>query len=157
MDANEYRLVNIEMEMVVGAPRAKVFAALTDEYGNWWPHRYKADSTCTCDPRVGGHYGETFRGGGGAIYGTIAYFDPGHLVVTTGPSSLAKGMSAYSREEVADHPEGTLYKRSLQMWGSVSEELETSFREGTRMLMETALRDYVEKGVGYAPPQEVRP
>jgi DNA-binding transcriptional ArsR family regulator/uncharacterized protein YndB with AHSA1/START domain len=154
MDANEYRLVNIEMEMIVKAPRERVFAALTDEYGNWWPHRYKPDSKCTCDARVGGRYGETFRDGGGAIYGEIVYFEPGRLVITTGPSSLAKGMSAYSRESVEDHPDGALYKRSMQMWGSISDDLETMFRDGTRLLMETALRNYVEQGVAYEAPLE---
>lgn len=154
MDQNEFRLVSVEMELVIRAPRERVFAALTTEYGNWWPHRYKPDSECYCDARPGGAYGERFKNGGGAIYGQIVYFDPGHLIVSSGGSSLGKGFSAYGREEVLDHPDGTLYRKSMQLWGLIPEEMEKMFREGTRQLMEEALVDYVEKGIGYSVAEE---
>jgi len=153
MDQAQYRHVTIEMEMVIKAPRDRVFAALTEELGNWWPHRYKSDSEVYCEARVGGRSGEKFSNGGGAVYGEIVYFDPGNLVISSGASSLNRGCQGFAREEVLDHPEGTLYKRRGDIWGTVPEEVETMYREGTRALMEHALRAYVEQGVGYEVPK----
>ena len=84
LDQTEYRHVQIEMELHIHAPVSKVFKAITSEYGNWWPHRYKADSTCYCEAEIGGKMGESFSNGGGAIYGEIVYFDEPNKLITTG-------------------------------------------------------------------------
>ncbi len=149
MDHNEYRLVKIEMEMRINAPREKVFAALTTEYDNWWPHRYKPDSTCYCDSRIGGYYGESFKAGGGAITGMIVYYDPPYKITASSPSALSRGTSAFATETLEEDGDGCLYKRSMELWGSVSEEMEKMFQEGSRALMEGALKGYLERGRHY--------
>jgi len=152
MDTASFRLVKIELEMRINAPRERVFAALTTEYGNWWPHRFKPDSTCYCDARPGGEIGERFADGGGAIYGYIVYLDPGVKLVTSGMGALARGHVGYGVETLEDDGEGTLYKRSMTLWGDVPPEIEVMFREGSRQLMEDALRGYLESGKVYVPP-----
>jgi DNA-binding transcriptional ArsR family regulator/uncharacterized protein YndB with AHSA1/START domain len=146
LDQREYRHVQIELELQINAPRQKVFDALTIEYGNWWPHRYKPDSTCYCEPFAGGKLGERFANGGGAIYGEVVYLDAPNLLITAGASSLNKGFQGYSREELIEKDGGTLLKRSMQLWGTVPEEMERMFREGSRQLMEKALKGYLEQG-----------
>lgn len=153
VDQMQYRHVTIEMEMIIKAPRDRVFAALTEEYGNWWPHRYKADSEVFFESKIGGKVGEKFVNGGGAIYGEVVYLDPGHLVILSGGSSLNRGCHGYTREEVEDHPDGTLFKRTGHIWGTVPEEVEKMYRDGTRELMEVALRNYLEKGERYEVPE----
>lgn len=148
---NEYRLVKIELEMRIAAPRERVFAALTSELGNWWPFRYKPDSEVYCDPRVGGELGERFANGGGATYGQIVYLDPPYKVASSSPSSLNKGNSSYSVDTLEVDGEGTLYKREMTMWGDVPPETEQMFRDGTREFTEKALKAYLEEGRGYSP------
>lgn len=146
---HEYRHVKIEMEMRIDAPREKVFAALTTEFDNWWPHRYKPDSTCYVEAREGGFCGEKFKNGGGAVTGMVVYYDPPHKIAASSPSSLNRGTNSYSVDTLTEDGNGCLYKRSMDLWGSVSEETERMFRDGTRALMEQALRAYVETGKGY--------
>jgi DNA-binding transcriptional ArsR family regulator len=154
VDQTQYRHVQIEMELHIEAPREKVFKALTEEFGNWWPHRYKPDSTCYCEPRVGGKLGERFSNGGGAVYGEIVYFDAPLRVVTSGSSSLSKGMHGYTIEQLEEDGSGTLLKRSMHLWGSVPEEAEKMYREGSKKLLEEALKNYCERGIGYTATNE---
>lgn len=154
MDQTQYRHVQIELELHIKAPRERVFKALTEEFGNWWPHRYKPDSTCYCEPVVGGKIGERFSNGGGAIYGEIVYLDPPYKAVTSGSSSLNRASHGYTVETLEEHEGGTLLKRSMHIWGSVPEELEKMYRDGSRQLLEDAFRNYCENGIGYTAPQE---
>ncbi len=154
VDQAQYRHIQIELELHIKAPREKVFRALTEEFGNWWPHRYKPDSACFCDPVVGGRIGERFSNGGGAIYGEIVYLDPPFKYVSSGSSSLNRGLHGYTVETLEEHEEGTLLKRSSHLWGSVTDDVEKMYRDGSRMLLEQALRDYCEKGIGYEVPKE---
>lgn len=154
VDQTQYRHVQIELELHINAPRDRVFKAVTEEFGNWWPHRYKPDSTCYCEPVVGGKIGERFSNGGGAVYGEIVYLDPPYKWISSGASSLNRGCHGYSVETLEDHEGGTLVKRSMHLWGTVPEEAEKMYREGSRMLLEQALKDYCEKGIGYVIPKE---
>jgi uncharacterized protein YndB with AHSA1/START domain len=148
---HEYRHVKIEMELRINAPREKVFAALTTEYDNWWPHRFKPDSTCYCEGKIGGYFGESFKDGGGAITGIIVYFDPPYKMVASSPGAMSRGTGAYAVDTLEEDGDGTIYKRSMDLWGTVSPETEKMFQEGTRALMEQALVAYVEQGRRYAP------
>jgi uncharacterized protein YndB with AHSA1/START domain len=47
-------LRRIEQEVVIAAPRERVFAALTDEVGTWWAHRFRDGSEVRLDPELGG-------------------------------------------------------------------------------------------------------
>jgi uncharacterized protein YndB with AHSA1/START domain len=155
MDGNEYRLVKIELEMRVNAPREKVFAALTEELGNWWPHRYQPDSEVFCEVKVGGMIGERFKSGGGARYGTIVYLDPPYKIASAGPSSLNQGQSSFSADTLEEDGDVTVIKRKFQIWGSVSEDVEKMYREGARQILESALNNYLVNGIGYsAAPKE---
>ena len=151
VDQNDFRLVKIEMEMRINAPREKVYAALTNEFGNWWPHRYKPDSTCFSDVRIGGAVGEQFKNGGGAHYWRFVYLDPPYKVGLSGMGCLSQGSTGYTMDTLDEDGDVTVFKRSTQIWGAVPEEIEQMFREGTRELMEKALIAYVEHGKGYVP------
>ncbi len=153
MDHDDYKLVKIEMEMRINAPQAKVFAALTTEFDNWWPHRYKPDSTCYVEAKVGGYCGERFSNGGGAITGMIVYFDPPYRIAASSPSSLNNGTNSFVTDTLEELEGGCLYKRKMSIWGTVPEEVEKMFREGSRALMEVALKGYLEEGKRYNVPE----
>jgi DNA-binding transcriptional ArsR family regulator/uncharacterized protein YndB with AHSA1/START domain len=149
VDQTQYRHVQIEFEMHINAPRERVFKAMTAEIGNWWPHRYKEDSEVYCDPVVGGTIGERFKDGGGAIYGQIVYMDAPERVACSGPSALQKGLSSFTSDVLEEQDGATTIKRSFQLWGNVPEDIEKMYREGTRKLMEEALKGYCEQGIAY--------
>lgn len=142
----QFRVVKIEMEMVLKATPETVYRALVHEMGNWWPHRFVEGSTVKVDPRPGGAIEEVFPDGGGAIYGYVMMLVPNKKVVTSSPSALNSTFYSRSDEAMEPHPEGTLYKRSLTLFGHVADETEVMFQEGTRAIMENALRAYVEGG-----------
>jgi DNA-binding transcriptional ArsR family regulator len=150
MEGNDYRHVKIELEMRINAPRERVYRALTEELGNWWPHRYKPDSEVFCEVRVGGMIGERFKNGGGARYGTIVYLDPPYKLASSGPSSLNQGQNSFSSDTLEEEGESTMIKRSMQIWGSVPPDLEKMYREGIQAIVEDALNAYVVKGVRYS-------
>jgi uncharacterized protein YndB with AHSA1/START domain len=149
VDQTQYRHVQIEIEMHIAAPRERVFRALTAEVGNWWPHRYKEGSEVYCDPVVGGRIGERFKDGGGAVYGEIVYLDAPNKVACSGPSALQKGLSSFTVDTLEESEGVTTVKRSFEIWGNVPEDIEKMYREGSRKIMEEALKNYCETGAGY--------
>jgi DNA-binding transcriptional ArsR family regulator/uncharacterized protein YndB with AHSA1/START domain len=152
MQNTEFRLVKIETELRINAPREKVFAAFFEDYDKWWPHRYYPDSRCSVDDKPGGYIYEHFPNGGGAITGTVVYIDRPSKFAGSSPSSLGRGTNSYAVQSFEDDGSGgTIVKRSMELWGNVSEEVETMFREGSRHLMEVALLGYLEKGALYQP------
>ncbi len=151
MDHGKFRHITIETEVLIHAPRERVFAAMTSEYGKWWPHRYKADSEVTVDPRPGGYITELFKNGGGAVTGTIVYLDPPAKLIGTGPSSLLRGFDTYNSQSFEDQNGETLMKSRMDIWGELDDDTETMFRSGARQWIEDSLRNYAENGVGYTP------
>ena len=65
---------------------------------------------------------------------------------------MNRSFYSFNEESVEEHPEGTLYKKSLTLFGDVNEATEKMFRDGARMLVEQALTNYLENGVGYKKP-----
>jgi DNA-binding transcriptional ArsR family regulator len=137
-----FRVVKIELEVEIAATPQKVFDALTCNLNDWWPHRFREGSTVTHDARVGGLITETWPDGG-AIYGTITLFDAPRRI-----SSIAQGFMGactFANDDVVEaRGEGTVYKKSLRIWGEVPEDLERMFREGSAAILHQALKSYCE-------------
>ncbi len=141
-----FRVVKIEMEMVLKATPEIVYNAIVHEMDKWWPHRFVPGSSIRVDPRPGGLMEEVFEGGGGAVYGQIMMLIPGRKVVTSSPSALNTTFYSNNVETFEPHADGSLYKKSMTLFGHVPEEMERMYTEGSRQLMEDALRGYVEGG-----------
>ncbi len=150
MDQKEFRLIDIELELSVGAPIERVYKALTEELDAWWPHRYKPDSTVHVDVRPGGRIEERFTGGGGALYGEILYLDPPRKIVSGGASCLCPTFASNSSDTLESTKDGgTQIKRKFQLWGAVGPDAEAMFRSGTQSILQKAFADYVDRGIGY--------
>jgi DNA-binding transcriptional ArsR family regulator/uncharacterized protein YndB with AHSA1/START domain len=140
------RVVKIETEIRLAAPIEKVFAALTSELDVWWPFRFRADSTVRVEPTVGGRIWEDWGDGRGVLYGTVTYYDPPYCLASRGPGGLDGNYTSASWEFLERDGEGTLNRKSLRVWGEVTEEIEAMFRQGQKVLAEERLRAYVEEG-----------
>ncbi|MGV3617472.1 MAG: ArsR/SmtB family transcription factor [Fimbriimonas sp.] len=138
-------LAKIEVELPIAAPPEAVFDALTKGIDDWWPFRLREGSRVFHDCRLGGFLGEDWGDGAGAIWGTIVLYDPPHRCVARGPGGVGGAYTSLNSDLVEATPEGCVYKKSLQMWGEVPEELERIFREGSRAILERHLVEYVMK------------
>ncbi|MBX3119450.1 MAG: helix-turn-helix domain-containing protein [Fimbriimonadaceae bacterium] len=149
MNESSYRMVKIEMETRIRAPKSVVYHALTAGYPEWWPHKFHADSTLYFDNVVGGTLGERFARGGSVAFGTIMMLKPDEQVIVVGIGFMGN-FSAKNSETLSQDGEFTVYKKQLSMWGEVPEELEKMLEEGSRQLMEDALKKYCEAKAGGA-------
>lgn len=146
---NNFRRVQIETEIRVNASAERCFDALTRDYNEWFPHRFKPGSRVWSDAHLGGTNGEEFPDGGGAIHATVLYVDPPRKIVYGGPGAMMDGMSVHSSYTLEPDGGATVVKRRLSLWGDVSEEFEKIFRDGTRQLFEQSFIGYLERGEKY--------
>ena len=149
MSTDNYRLVRIELETEIKAPTDVVYRAMTEGYPEWWPHRMNPAATIYFDHKLGGTFGEQWPDGGGVIYGTITMLDPGKKIAVTNIGMFGS-YTASNTETVEAIPGGTLHKKSMQLWGDVSTEIESMLRDGSRQLIQDSLRNYCEGKAGSA-------
>ena len=148
MSESPFRVVKIELEVEIIASPEIVFDALTKNLNAWWPHRFKPGSTVRHEARLGGNVLEEWDGGG-AVYGSITAFDPPHKITTV----VAGFMGCYTatNDDVVEATEsGAIYKKSLRLWGDISDDMERMFRDGSAAIMKEALKGYCEEGNGHA-------
>jgi DNA-binding transcriptional ArsR family regulator/uncharacterized protein YndB with AHSA1/START domain len=142
------RVVKVETEVRLNAPVEKVFAALTSELDAWWPFRFRAVSTVRVEPFGGGRICEDWCAGRGVLYGTVTFFDPPNCLASRGPGGLDGNYTSVSWEFLERDGDGTKNRKSMRLWGEVTDELEAMFRQGQKVLGDERLRAYVEEGKG---------
>lgn len=147
MKLTDFNVSKIELEVEIASPPQRVFDALTKNLNDWWPHRMNPASTVTHDCAIGGLIAERWEGGG-VIYGYITLWEEGRSCRST-ISGFMGPMSATNLDLVEATSTGTLYKKSLHLWGEVPAELEKMFAEGSAALMRSALKAYCEEGTTY--------
>lgn len=104
----------IAQEVVIDAPREKVWEALTSEIDHWWSkrlHHTIGASTLSLEPRVGGSSIERWGDDEGAIWGTVIFIRKPEMLRLNGPLGMIEApvMSVYSYE-LQNHGDGTLLK-----------------------------------------------
>jgi DNA-binding transcriptional ArsR family regulator len=148
-DLNNFRSVQIETEISVKATAQTCFDALTRNYNNWFPHRFKPDSVVYSEATLGGTNGERFADGGGAIHSTVVYVDEPIAITYGGPGTMLDGCNIYSAYKLEENEGNTTVKRRMHLWGDVSEDFENVLRSGTNQLFESSFRKYVEDGIRF--------
>lgn len=137
------RIIKFELETRIDAPRERVFEALTTGMDAWWPHRTRDDAVIVFESRLGGLLYEDWGDGKGLVYGEVVAFDPPRFSKLRGPGGVGFGVTSFNRDELEEDGDGTIYRKSLQMWGDVSDEAAEMYESGTRSLL-AALRRYLE-------------
>lgn len=82
MSIQQSNICNMNMEVEIDAPASKVWAALIDHIGEWWPAEFYAGGdagarTFSIEPEPGGKMMESWDNGGGVLWGTVVAIDPG--------------------------------------------------------------------------------
>jgi uncharacterized protein YndB with AHSA1/START domain len=109
-------------EVLVNAPRARVWQAAVDEIGNWWSddHTVNGDAgRMSIDGKPQGCFCETFENGGGIVHMEVTFVNPGIILRLTGglgPLGLM-GVSGNMTWEFFDALEGTRVKFTYVVGG----------------------------------------
>ena len=94
--------LSIEQEVLIDAPRERVFKALTTEVEKWWAYRVHGKGTVVkLEPKLGGWFYEDSGKGEGAIWGTVIFFRRPEVLRLTGPLGMSGAVkSTYTYELV---------------------------------------------------------
>ncbi len=145
------RLVKIENEITLNAPMQKVFDALTVKMDEWWQFRRNPNSKIIFEPHVGGRMFEDWGDGKGILYGMNTAYDPPNSFCSAGVTGWnASNFITWHRLEADGNK--TIVKKSMQLFGDVTDDLVSMIEQGNRAIMEKQLKDYVERDIGRTKP-----
>jgi uncharacterized protein YndB with AHSA1/START domain len=140
-----------ELEVIIEAPRERVWKALTTQIDAWWLpsfHMVGPGSVVSLRAEAGGHLVERVEGGGSLLWGTVQMVVPGESLYLVGFSHPEWGGPATTllRFTLADRERGTAVTLSESLHGRISEDNLASLREGWRDLLGAGLKKFVETG-----------
>ena len=140
-------------EVIVDAPRARVWQAAVDETGQWWSddHTVNGDAgRLTIESFPHGCFCETFENGGGVVHMTVTFVNPGIILRLTGglgPLGLM-GANGNMTWEFFDAEEGTRVKFTYVVGGYRPGGMNAVALPVDYVIGEALLRmkDYIETG-----------
>lgn len=139
------RVVRVENELRFAAAPERVFAAMTTESLQWFPHTYGEGRVLGIvhDQRAGGTISEDWGGGAGLIYGVIQEWDPPKKVTTR--AWLGLGVSLDTSTTVEPDGDGAILRVSKVAVGPLTDdEAKGITTYGDLRQFEQPLRDWVE-------------
>jgi len=149
--ADQTGVVDVALEWPVAAPVQKVWDALFNAPGSWWPaeHRlYGAESTMSFAPRLGAELREE-RGGQGLVWYNVTALDPLRSVDMIGHLAARFGGPATSLLHIEIAPgaeEGTsVLKLTDSVFGRIGPGLRASLTEGWQAIVGTGLVASVQR------------
>jgi DNA-binding transcriptional ArsR family regulator/uncharacterized protein YndB with AHSA1/START domain len=147
------RTMSIEQQHTIAAPAARVFRALTEEIDAWWsPRLYDAPSTVKLEPHVGGRFYEE-HDGQTALWAILRRFEPGKKLMLDGPLGFETPVASISTFELEEHAGKTTVRVSHRAIGEITDEQIAGYAEGWKVLMQTRLPDWVERGERFSRPE----
>lgn len=89
MSRQPAEIARINMELSIDREPARVWAALTDNIGDWWPAEFYAGGEAGArdfqlEAWPGGRMFETWKNGGGALWGSVITVEPRALLQVLG-------------------------------------------------------------------------
>ncbi|MDP9233563.1 MAG: metalloregulator ArsR/SmtB family transcription factor [Actinomycetota bacterium] len=143
MTEGELGSISIEQEIRIASPPERVFEALTQEIGEWWPGGFYGGRV-SLEPWVGGRF---FEEGdkGSALYGVVAAIEPGRslrLAGGLGMTGPVAGSFSYALEPDGD---ATVVALSHKAFGDIGDQAQDSYEQGWTRLLSTHLVDYLAK------------
>jgi len=142
-------VVTIEQKIRMAAPPERVFKGLTEDVNAWWDHRYREGSTVSLEPHVGGRFQENFGDGGGALYATVSFIDPGRRLTMRGSMGMGGAVTGVIKYDLEPSGTGTVLRLSHHVVGEVSQEDRDEYAAGWTALLEGNLRSLVEAGANH--------
>ena len=144
-DTEQVRTVRIETELSFRSTPDRVFAALSGDTLQWFPHSYGEDRTqrIVIEPRVGGAHYEDWGDGQGHLYGHVTEWDPPRRLSLRG--RIMPGSVLDTTYEVTSDGDGSTLRMSKVAVGPMTEEEAAGIRRfGDIAAFEDGLRAVLE-------------
>jgi len=144
-------LARVEVEVTISAPRERVWKALVEETGQWWPKDFyvgQEPKGFIIEARPGGRVYEDWGNEAGALWYTVLVVEPPAVLELAGHLTPAFGGPATTTARLTLKEEGdaTVVRVEDAVFGRVDENTSPRLREGWRALMGSGgLKGYVEK------------
>ncbi len=144
---DQFRTVRVESELRFHAPPERVFAALTEESLDWFPHTYGESrvKAVVVEPRVGGAHYEDWGDGKGHLYGHVTVYDPPHRFHTRGRLMPGTILDSFYDIESEDGGVSVLKMSKVAVGPMTDEEAISIHTYGDLSGFEDALRAVVER------------
>ncbi|WP_201712687.1 SRPBCC domain-containing protein [Rossellomorea arthrocnemi] len=142
------KVFRIEQEVMIDAPRDKVFKALTGQVGDWWEFKLAPEgvsSHFTFNPVPGGQFIEKWREDEGALWGTVYYINAPEEIRLHGHLGMQGAVNSAYTYRLIEKGNSTLLQLSHSASGVIEEDWEEKHSEGWNYLLGTLLKKYVEE------------
>ena len=142
----ELSTMDMEFEVVMAAPAAKIFAAITREPGAWWGPPYMAPdaNALSLDACIGGRLVEHWAGGGQVMAAVTGLTDD-RWIQLTGPFHLGNAVATADFHLTADG-DATVVGLSFSAYGLIDPDMADAFGGAWRTLVGERLKAFVEDG-----------
>ena len=138
----------IEQDVVIDAPRDRVWASLVDVGGWWCHHETDQHGELVLEPEIGGRFYERFGGDDGALWGTVIWMKKPEVLRLSGPVGM--DLPAHNVYEYALEAKGktTVLHFTHRCVGLIDPEYPKAYGGGWATLW-THLKAFAEKGTRY--------
>ncbi len=145
-------VLTVTMDIAIDASVDRVWAALTEDVGAWWPRDFLVavdPQQMQFEPRLGGRLFEEGSRGGGVTWYTVYGITPGESIDLVGQLSPAFGGPAQSLLRLSLRAQGphTVLELTDAVVGNVGTRSATSLGDGWREIFERGLKVFVERGL----------
>ena len=146
-------LARVEVEVTISAPRERVWKALVEETGQWWPKDFyvgREPKGFLIEARPGGRVYEDWGNEAGALWYTVLVVEPPEVLELAGHLTPSFGGPATTtvRLTLREEAGATVVKIEDALFGRVDEHTVPRVREGWRALIGKGLKSHVE---GHSP------
>lgn len=142
--------IRIELEIPIDAAPERVWKALVDDTGAWWPKDFyiTADpGPMTLEAKAGGRLFERGKNGSELLWFTVFAIDPEKSMDLVGHLAPAYGGPATTMLHLELEPHGagaTLLKVCDAIFGHIGEKIQ-SIQDGWRIIFHDNLKAFVER------------
>lgn len=141
----------LKLDIHIEASPEKVWKALTDNIGEWWPSEFfiggkEGERSYHLEAKPGGHMYETYKDGGGLVWGTVAHVIQGELLQLTGhrfPRWAGPTLSFYEYK-LTPTDSGCTLSFSEASIGNWTEKNNADMKHGWTFLFDGVLKAYCE-------------
>ena len=147
----QFRAADLHQEVRINASVERVWEALTDQIGSWWPASFYVGTSpvrFVLDARVGGLLFEDWGDGEGALWATVISVRRREMLQCAGDLAAefggpARNLTTFSLEADGDH---TLLRFRDTVYGQPADDTLTNMEAGWRFLLNDCLKPYAEDG-----------
>ena len=136
----------IEQNVMIAAPRGRVWDALAREVNNWWSHRFQeSGSVVRIEPEIGGRFFEDFHNGDAALWGTVTYVKRPEILRLSGPLGMVGAVMSTYTFQLTEQDDATRLTLSHHVAGLLDSDWQSAHESGWKELW-ARLRAWVEDG-----------